>query len=276
MHDMSTLVDTQKCVLITGASSGIGYATAELYLKKNWRVYGLSRSGRVPQGAMPLIADLTEVQALEKAVEEVWLSEGRLDVVVHSAGIGGTGPVEGFPQEEAEKVMNTNFFGTYNVVQACLPYLRKQHSTSLVFISSIAGLVSVPYHGIYSASKFAVEGLVEALRLELWGSGVNVVSVCPGDTNTPIIGNQYRTAVADTPAFYQRNYEKADASMHQSVATGTQPTAIAEAIYYTANKKHPRVRYAVGSWLQKISPKVKKFLPSRLFERMLKNYYGLN
>ena len=264
-----------KCILITGASSGIGYATAELYLSKNWIVYGLSRSGHVPKGAKSLVANINKPEELEKALKNVWTACQRLDAVVHCAGIGGAGPLEFFPIEEAQKIMTTNYIGSLNVAQSCLPYLRKQKESSLIFISSIAGLIGVPFHGVYSASKFATEAMVECLRLELTGSGVKVVSVCPGDTATSIISHQYRSKAANVPVFYQANYTKADNAMRHNVDKGIAPSRVAKTIYAVSLKKYPNVFYLVGDRLQKIAPKIKRVLPPRLFEYIFKSYYGL-
>lgn len=264
-----------KSVLITGASSGIGFTTAELFLAKGWRVFGLSRSGRVPEGVVALIADINIPSELKIAFGKMLKKTEQLDAVVHAAGIGGAGPLECFPLEEARKIMETNFFGSVNVAQVSLPYLRQQSSSYLIFISSIAGVMGVPFHGVYSASKFATEGLVESMRQELIGSGVQVVSVCPGDTATPILGHQFRSKKEAVSAFYVDNYEKADTAMRESVNKGISPKQVAQAIFMITQKKVPKNRYFVGEWLQRISPYIKRIIPSWLFEVIMKKYYGL-
>jgi NAD(P)-dependent dehydrogenase (short-subunit alcohol dehydrogenase family) len=170
--------------------------------------------------------------------------------------------------------MDTNLFGSLTVLQACLPFLREQGSGTIVIVSSIAGLMGVPYHGIYSASKAAVEVMVESLRLELMGSGVRVVSVCPGDTATPIIGHQFRARPEVVPVFYQQNYERAERAMRESVDQGYPPEKVAAAIARICETPSPRVRYMVGPWLQTVAPLVKRFVPSRFFEWALGKYYG--
>ncbi|PTM13325.1 MAG: short-chain dehydrogenase/reductase [Bacteroidetes bacterium] len=269
------MLSNSPCALITGASSGIGYATAAFFLTKGWRVYGLSRSGKVPAGVLPLVVDITDESSLAQAVKELVKETGRLDAVINAAGIGGAGVLETFPVAEARKIMETNFFGTLLVLQATLPLMRENGRGTFVAISSIAGLLGVPFHGLYSASKFAVEGLIESLRLELTGTGVRAVSICPGDTATPIMGNQYRAQTDELPIFYQKNYTKADLAMRDNVDQGIPPEQVAAAIFRTVLQEHPNIRYPVGSWLQIISPLVKRFLPGRLFERMMAGYYGL-
>ncbi|MEZ4986207.1 MAG: SDR family oxidoreductase [Saprospiraceae bacterium] len=265
----------KQCLLITGASSGIGYATAQLFLQKGWQVYGISRSGSGPDGIIPLIADVGDSFAINNVIKQVMAEVGRIDTVVHAAGIGGAGPIETFPLDEAEKIFRTNVNGALHLLQATLPIMREQKRGTFVVVSSIAGLMGLPFHGIYSASKFAVEGMVEALRLELVGSGVNAVSVCPGDTQTPIIGNQYRSNALDVPLFYRDRFEKADTAMKDSVANGISADKIAAAIWQVVLMPHPKVRYPVGFWLQKAAPSLKRWLPSRLFEWTMRQYYGL-
>jgi NAD(P)-dependent dehydrogenase (short-subunit alcohol dehydrogenase family) len=269
------MLKNPPCVLITGASSGIGYATAAFFLTQGWRVYGLSRSGKVPVGVLPLVADITDEYALAKAVSGLVKEADRLDAVVNAAGIGGAGVLETFPVTEARKIMETNFYGTLQVLQATLPIMRESGKGTFVAISSIAGLIGVPFHGIYSASKFAVEGLIESLRLELIGTGVRAVSICPGDTATPIMGNQYRAQTDELPIFYQKNFTKADLAMRDNVDQGMSPDQVAKVIFRVVQQENLHIRYPVGDWLQKIAPLIKRFLPGRLFERIMAGYYGL-
>lgn len=270
------LNNTGPCILITGASSGIGYTTAAFFVEKSWTVYGLSRSGKVPEGVRPLLADVAQVTEVQEAVTKLIEESGRLDAVINAAGIGGASSLENMPYVEAERIFNTNVLGTLNVMQASLPYLRQQDKATFIAISSIAGLMGVPFHGVYSASKFAVEGMIESLRLELAGTGVKAVSLCPGDTATPIIGNQFRADPKDLPLAYQANYEKAERAMRESVAKGIPPERIAEKILQIIQSNSPKVRYPVGDFLQQLAPQAKRWLPSSWFEKIMKSYYGLH
>lgn len=264
-----------KVVLVTGASSGIGQATAIFFMKQGWKVFGLSRSGRVPEGVQPLLADVAEATQVKAAIQDLIEQEQRLDAVVHAAGIGGSGSLEDFPVEEARKIMDTNWYGTLHLLQASMPHLRALPQAAFVVVSSIAGLMGVPFHGVYSASKFAVEAVVESARMELSGTGVQVVSVCPGDTATPIIGNQHRASVEDVQPIYRKNYEQAERAMRESVDKGLPPERVAEVIWQAVTKKRPAVRYVVGDFLQKLAPFAKRLLGAQLFERVMKTYYGL-
>lgn len=266
----------QQCMLVTGASSGIGYATAEFFVSHGWIVYGLSRSGKVPPGALPLLADVSDERGVKEEVAQLFKATGRLDVVVNAAGIGGASSIENFPFAEAKKIFETNVYGTLSVLQATLPYLRQGPRGTFIAISSIAGLMGVPFHGIYSASKFAVEGMIESLRVELHGTGVRAVSICPGDTATPIIGNQFRANPKDLPEVYRINYEKAERAMRESVSQGIAPVRIAETIQKVIQHSSPKSPYAVGGFLQQLAPLAKRLLPAKWFEKIMQSYYGVS
>lgn len=266
---------TFHSVLVTGASSGIGFSTAAFFLAQGWQVFGMSRSGHVPPGVHPLPADITNPDSVSRAVQQLLQTTTRLDAVINAAGIGGAGALENFPLAEAHKIIDTNYYGTLHLLQATLPIMRRQGSGTFVAISSIAGLMGVPFHGVYSASKFAVEATIESVRMELAGSGVRAISICPGDTATPILGHQYRANEQDLPPFYRANFKRADDTMRSSVHKGITPEQVALAIYRAVELPRPAVRYPVGDWLQRVSPSIKKWLPSRLFEYIMRKYYGI-
>ena len=265
-----------KVAIVTGASSGIGAAVAELLAQRSYTVYGLSRRLCTIPGVHPLPADITQPDTLRAAVAQVMQEQGRLDVVIHSAGIGGAAPVEQMPVDEARRIMETNFFGAFHVAQATVPHLRRSGSAYLIMISSIAGLLGVPFHGIYSASKFALEGLVESLRLELRRTGVQVVSVCPGDTRTAIQQGQYRMDPAEALPPYRLAYAKANTAMKENVEKGQPASLVAEQIYRVLQLEQTSVRYPLGDLMQKASAYAKRLLPSRQFEKILATYYGLD
>ena len=265
-----------RTILVTGASSGIGFAVATQFKQAGWRVFGLSRSGRVPDGVTALQADVSNSEQVAMAINELLQLAPGLDVVVHAAGIGGAGSLEDFPLEEAEKIMRTNWFGTLYVLQNCLPHLRQQANARFVVVSSIAGLTGVPFHGVYSASKFAVEALIEAVRMELSGSSVQAISICPGDTATPIISHQHRARIEDVQPVYRANYERAERAMRESVDHGIPPEQVAQVIWRVVHTSKPDVRYLAGGFLQKLAPIAKRLLGNRLFEWVMKKYYGLS
>lgn len=188
-------------VFITGASSGIGKICAEHLHAKGYRVYGTSRrASSTPQAVgsdrFRLIAmDVNSEDSVQRAIQTVLVAEGRIDVVLNNAGDGVAGSVEDTSLDEAQRQLDTNFFGVLRVCHAALPIMRRQASGLIVNVSSLGGLVGLPFQGLYSASKFAVEGMTEALRMEVRPFGVRVVLVEPGDFRTGFT-EQRRKAVA--------------------------------------------------------------------------------
>lgn len=268
-------LDAAYTALVTGASSGIGAAMATLLAERGGHVYGLSRRGEAPAGIHAIAADITDADSVQAAVARIISERGQLDIVVNAAGIGGAGPVEQIPLAEARKVMETNFFGALNVAQATLPHLRRRPRANLVMVSSIAGLMGIPYRAIYSASKAGVEMLVESLRLELRSTGVRVVSVNPGDTATPIIGAQYRMPADEVDPIYRDTYVRADDAMRDHVSAGMDPRHVAEQIFRILQVDQPAIRYPIADTTQKASTYAKRLLPGRVYEKILAGYYGL-
>lgn len=171
-----------KVVLITGGSSGIGKSMGEFLLKKNFRVYGTSRHpSSYPTSKFTLLAlDVTDLSSIQHCIAKIINIEGRLDILINNAGVGITGPVEEVPEDEIYRNFQTNFFGPINIIKMVLPSMRKQHSGLIINITSIAGYMGLPYRGIYSASKGALELITEALRIEIKDFNIKMTSVAQG------------------------------------------------------------------------------------------------
>ncbi|MDM4769352.1 SDR family oxidoreductase [Solimonas sp. SE-A11] len=272
--------DSPRVVLITGASSGIGKACAEHLQRRGYRVYGTSR--RVPPlpaepapGLRMIAMDVTSETSVRQAVELVLAREGRLDVVVNNAGWGIAGSVEDTSIAEAQEQLDTNFFGVLRVCQAVLPTLRRQGSGYLINISSMGGLVAIPFQGLYSASKFAVEGMTESLRMELRPYGVQVAMIEPGDFRTGFTAER-RMAVAAAEGPYKQALCTAVTVMEKDEQGGATPEAIAWRLEKIINTRQPKLRHLVGPLAQRFAVGVlKKLLPQRWFERMIAGYYRI-
>ena len=170
--------------IVTGASSGIGYEVSAQLLAAGYTVYGISRREKAPEGVTALCADVSDEAAVRACVDEVARREGRIDLLCANAGMGISGPVEFASPEATRKIMNVNFFGQVYAAQAVLPYMRAQESGTIVFTSSVAAPIAIPYQAFYSASKSAINSIALALRNEVREYGIRVSVVMPGDSST--------------------------------------------------------------------------------------------
>ena len=265
-----------KVVLITGGSSGIGKSVGEFLSQKGFIVYGTSRdASKIKEHPFKLVSlDVNNIATIAKAVEEVISNEGKLDILINNAGMGITGPIEETPTEEMRNVFNTNLFGAIDVMKAVLPQMRKQKSGLIVNVTSIAGYMGLPFRGIYSATKGALEIVTEAIRMEVKSFGIKVTNVAPGDFATNIASGRYHTPVfEDSP--YKENYQNNLNLMDSHVDSGSDPIEMAKEIYKIINTSNPKVHYKVGDFLQKFSIVLKKVLPDTIYEKMLMNHYKL-
>jgi NAD(P)-dependent dehydrogenase (short-subunit alcohol dehydrogenase family) len=265
----------KRVVLVTGASSGIGLACATHLAGRGYRVYGTSRragSGQAGPVAM-LVADVTDDHSVEQAVAAVLEREGRLDIVVNNAGMGIAGPVENTSTEEAKRQLEVNFFGAFRVCRAVLPALRSQRSGYIVNIGSIGGLIAIPYQAMYSASKFALEGLSESLRMEVRPFGVKVVIIEPGDHKTAITEN--RTEMSGGTDAYSKSFQAALARTSHDEQSGPGPEQVARLLARIVNTRNPRLRYTIGPAAQRAAVWLKRLLPYSVTEFSMRTYFGL-
>jgi NAD(P)-dependent dehydrogenase (short-subunit alcohol dehydrogenase family) len=264
-----------RVVLITGASSGIGLACAVYLAAHGFRVYGTSRRPETasPANVTMLTADVTDDRSVEQVVATVLDREGRLDIVVNNAGMGVAGAVEGTSIAEAKSQFEVNFFGTLRVCRAVLPAMRLQQSGYIINMSSIGGLVAIPYQAMYSASKFALEGLSEALRMEVKPFGIRVVLIEPGDHKTDLTKNR-RLAEISTEA-YRASFAIAMAKTEHDEQSGPGPEQIARLLHRIVNTRNPRLRYTIGPVMQRAAVWLKRLAPNSLSEYSMRSYYGI-
>lgn len=265
-----------KVVLITGASSGIGKACAEHLHRLGYRVYGTTRRepGELPACAHTMIRmDVDDDDSVTQGIDLILANEGRLDVIVNNAGIGISGAVEDTSLDEAKAQFETNFFGVLRVCRQVLPVMRAQGSGHIINISSVAGLVGVPFNGLYCATKFALEGLSETLRMEVKPHGIHVSLVEPGDINTAMSAHSLETRESASNPAYRANHTAALSVMARDEAEGPQPLVVAELIATIIRAPSPRLHYQVGSFIEKMAVTMKTLLPARLFEWGLMQYY---
>lgn len=264
----------QPVALVTGASSGVGEALAPLLAQRGYKVYGMSRREVDLPGVIALPADVSDAAALAVAIARLMEESGRLDAVLHCAGIGGAGPVEQMPTEQARRIIDTNFWGSWNLCQATLPHLRQSERGRLLLVGSIAGFMGIPFRAAYCASKAALKAMTDSLRMEVQGSDVQVALVAPGDIATNSIATQYRQPVFDLDPLYQGRYKKFDDGMAANVAHGMSAADVAEQMYQIMEKEELKPYYVIGEFVQKASVKASRWLPGRLWEKVLGKYYS--
>lgn len=265
-----------EIVFITGASSGIGKSIGEYLHQKGYKVYGTSRHPKQKEhnGIHFVALDVTKKETITAAIKEVIAKEGRIDFLVNSAGKGITGAMEETPDEEIEKAFAVNYFGVIKVIKAVLPHMRQQKSGMIINITSVAGYMGLPFRGVYSATKSALELTTEAFRMELKPFNIKMTNIAPGDFATNIATGRFHTPVyPDSP--YKKIYSTILDEMDRDVDKGKDPILMAEKTYHVMQQENPTIHYKVGEFLQKISIALKHILPDKLYEKLLMKYYKL-
>ena len=264
----------KKVILVTGISSGFGKQDAELLAQKGHIVYGTVRSEcEVNLSVKVLKMDLMDVASIKNAVDQVIKNEGRIDVLINNAGMHLGGPVEEAPTELFTRQMETNFNGTVHLIQAVLPHMRKQSQGTIINVSSFGGLMGLPFQPFYSACKFAIEGLSEALRMEVKPFNIKVIVVNPGDFHTSNTANRKNIVVANGP--YEEQFKKSLVQIEKDENGGWNPVILARKIVKIVDSKHPCNRYIIASFSDKLAVFLKKILPIGLFANILGSHYQI-
>ncbi len=256
-------------IIITGTSSGIGFALAEYFGKKGHQVYGLSRKKVETTHFHSIPTDITEKQEIDNAISEILKNEKRIDVLINNAGRGMVGPVEDSSKEEITRLFNLNLVGAVQMMSAVLPTMRNQKQGKIINISSIASEMGLPFRGFYSASKSAVDKVTEAIRYEVSPWNVDVCALHLGDIKTKIAENRVKSEVS---APYKKVFDKIYAVMNADVDEGTEPEKVAEYIEELITKNNWKAHYYFGKFGQKIGVPLKWLLPQNFYETLMKKY----
>lgn len=267
-------MEENRVALVTGASSGIGFACADLLAVRGFRVYGASRNPPAGCPFEPVRMDVRDECSVNTGVANLIQREGRLDILVNNAGIVIAGGIEDTSIEEAREQFEVNFFGAMRVCRAALPVMREQRSGIIVNIGSIAGLMAVPYQGIYSASKFALEGFSESLRMEAGPFGIRVVLVEPGDHCTSFTSNRRRTQASFSNPAYRDRCTRAVERMADDEQGGSDPKAVAQLLGRIIDLSRPRLRYTVGPAYERAAVWLKRLMPYAVVEWAIGRYYS--
>lgn len=262
-QDMKTLV-------LTGGSSGIGLATVRLFAQRGWQVFELSRHGSTHDGITHISCDVTSEQSVNQAIAEVCTQTDHIDVVISNAGFGISGPIEFTSSDDAKRQFDVNFFGAFHVVKAVLPVLRAQHHGRIIFTSSVAAVLSIPYQSFYSASKSALNAMALALANEVRHFGITVAILMPGDVATGFTNaRQKGTRGQDIYCSMQ----SAVAAMEKDERSGMTPDDMARDLYRIATRRTVKPLY-VGGALYRVFCFLNRILPTRLVNWIVGKLYS--
>ncbi len=265
---------TRPVAIVTGASGGIGDATARALHAGGYRVFGTYRRALATRSAEIeyLACDVTSDESVQAAVGQVLSKTGRIDLLVNNAGVGLVAGAEESSLEQAKSLFDVNLFGLIRLTKAVLPTMRRQRAGRIVNISSVMGLIPAPFMALYSASKHAVEGYSESLDHEIRGSGIRVVLVEPAYTLTSFEGNVY-PADQQLEA-YQSARTNAEGVLREGMKTADTPELVASAVVKASTEANPHRRYAAGRRARQVSL-LRRFVPESAFDRSLRKQMRL-
>ncbi len=255
----------RRVVVVTGASSGIGAATAVLLAARGHTVAGVSRRGDSPPGVDGARIDVDDDESVRAGIAAIIAEHGRLDVVVNAAGYGLSGPVETTPLGDARDQFETNFWGTVRVTREALPALRAAGRGLIVNVSSLAGVFALPFQAYYTASKFALEGWSESLAYEVAPFGVDVTLVEPGNISSGFSDGR-RESGGSGAGSYDEAYRRAIDIMVSDERDAVGPEVVAETIGAVVTARRPPRRVTSGSRGERSTVLLRRVLPARLFE----------
>lgn len=267
----------KKVILVTGASAGLGLATARALALSGHAVYGTSRNIKritdVPFKTLQM--DVTDDTSVNDAVAEILKNEGHIDVVVNNAGNGIVGPAYATPVNEAKRQFEVNFFGMTRVNSAVLPGMIARTKGMVVLVSSLGGLMGLPYQSMYCASKFAIEGYSQSLRMEILNTGVKVTVINPGDFRTNFSESREILPFSLRNEKLGKDFHAAVAAMARDEQNGSHPELVARKICKIFGKSKPAQNYRVGKLTQAIVPTLKIVFPRHLFAKLMNKHYGI-
>lgn len=266
------MADTTKTVLITGTSSGIGKATAELFATRGWNVAATmrdtARSRFHPSNSLKTIPlDVTDEASVAAGVAETLETFGRIDAVVNNAGYGLVGPFEAQSDAQLRRQFDTNVFGMMNVTRAVLPHMRRRGDGRIINVASMAGRMTLPLYTAYCATKWSVDGFSEALAFELKGQNINVKIIEPGVFRTDFFSRSLEVAKKPGLTDYDAFVRNVLPNLRVWEERAPPPDKVAESIFTAATDFLPRLRYTPGSGF---ILGMRRFVPGMLYNRAVR------
>ena len=256
--------------VVTGASSGIGLATAKMLMQKGVKVYGMAHND-FEANFKYIKCDVTSIEQIKAALQTVFDAEGRIDFLVNCAGMGISGSVESTPENKMRKIFDVNFFGTVNMCKAAIPFMRQNNFGHIVNISSVAGELPIPFQTFYSATKASIESFTAGLSMEVKPFGIKAVCVLPGDTKTGFTQAREKNTTDDKS--YGKRINKSVGQMEHDEQHGMTPESVAKVICKALFKKSPKPINAVG-FKYKLFLFLSKILPKRFVYKILFDMYA--
>jgi short-subunit dehydrogenase len=264
----------KKVILVTGASSGMGKVFAQDLAKEGHIVYGAARRTDLlddlsKKGVQTIALDVTNDASMKSCVQTILEKEGRIDVLVNNAGYGSYGTIEEVSMEEAKRQLDVNVFGLARMTQLVLPGMRKQKSGKIINISSIGGKIATPFGAWYHASKFAVEGMSDSLRLEVAPFGIDVVVIEPGGVKSEWATIAYDNLIKTTEnTAYKDMADKFKKAFETTVSKNAEPEVISRLVSKAISAKKPKTRY-VGGYMAKPALFFRKWFGDRTMDKVL-------
>lgn len=258
-----------KTLVLTGGSSGIGRATVELFAARGWQVFELSRHGVSHQGITHIDCNVCDEGNVQAAIAAIMQQTQQIDVVISNAGFGISGAIEFTRSEDARNQFDVNFFGALHVTKAVLPQLRKQGFGRIIYTSSVAALLSIPYQAFYSATKAAINSMALALQNEVRPFGIQVSVLMPGDVHTGFTNSREKSIAGEE---VYTNITKAVSAMERDELSGMTPLAMAQDLYHIATCRSPKPQY-VGGAKYKVFCLLDRLLPKRLVNYIVGQLY---
>lgn len=260
-----------KTVLISGASSGIGYALAKKMVQDGYTVIGLSRKKPSDITFKYYECDLTNTEAIAQVSSKIIKESPSIDILVNCAGVGTSGAIEEIPEKDLKWVYDVNLFGTIELIKKMLPALKKSPKSKIINIGSVAGEITIPYQTSYSMSKSSLQRLTEGLRIELKQFGIDVCTVLPGDTKTGFTFN--RKIILNDNSPYESRVKRSLNRMEKDEQNGVSPNKVVKVISKVIKKKSTPIQVVVGIDY-KLLVLLNKILPKKIVEYIIIKMYG--
>lgn len=260
-----------KIAIISGGSSGIGKATAYQLIANKYKVYELSRSGKDENGILHVNCDVSDENAVNKAVEYVLReNNNQIDLLINNAGFGISGAIEFTQTEEVKKLFDVNFLGAVRLTKACLPYLRESKGR-IINVSSVGAIFGLPFQSFYSATKFALNGYTLALASEVKRFGISVCAIMPGDASTNFTDSRLKNNIGND--LYKGSINKSVSMMENDEKRGMTATKIGKRISKIAKKRKIKPMYVIG-FKYKIFSVLSKMLPIKFVNFIVRKIYA--